>query len=55
MKLFYQPQRSFADSLEVKQQEDKQLDIDSERKRIGVDMQFSEQKHAYVLTFPWNF
>jgi hypothetical protein len=20
-----------------------------------VDTQFSEQKHAYVLTFPWNF
>jgi len=29
--------------------------LESEYARIGVDSQFSEQKHAYVLTFPWNF
>lgn len=23
--------------------------------RLGVDTEFSQQKHAYVLTFPWNF
>lgn len=23
--------------------------------RVGADDVFSEQKHAYVLTFPWNF
>jgi len=24
-------------------------------RRLGVDTEFSEQKHGYVLTFPWNF
>ena len=24
-------------------------------KRVGADSEFDEQKHAYVLTFPWNF
>jgi len=23
--------------------------------RVGADLSFSEKKHAYVLTFPWNF
>lgn len=23
--------------------------------RVGADEHFDEQKHAYVLTFPWNF
>jgi hypothetical protein len=23
--------------------------------RLGVDQKFDAQKHAYVLTFPWNF
>jgi len=23
--------------------------------RIGADQKFDQQKHAYVLTFPWNF
>jgi len=23
--------------------------------RLGVDTEFSQQKHAYVLTFLWNF
>lgn len=23
--------------------------------RVGADLTFSEKKHAYVLTFPWNF
>jgi hypothetical protein len=31
------------------------LDLDQRNKRLGVDTKFSEQKHAYVLTFPWNF
>ena len=26
-----------------------------ENKRLGVDTEFSTKKHAYVLTFPWNF
>lgn len=26
-----------------------------ENKRLGIDTEFSTQKHAYVLTFPWNF
>ena len=23
--------------------------------RLGVDTEFNTKKHAYVLTFPWNF
>jgi hypothetical protein len=41
--------------LEVKKQEETAVNIDERNKRLGVDMKFSEQKHAYVLTFPWNF
>lgn len=44
-----------AANLEVKQQEENQVDIDSRNQRLGVDTVFSQQKHAYVLTFPWNF
>jgi len=28
---------------------------DAKNARLGIDTIFSEQKHAYVLTFPWNF
>jgi len=23
--------------------------------KVGADQTFNEKKHAYVLTFPWNF
>jgi hypothetical protein len=29
--------------------------LDSRNKKLGVDTVFNQQKHAYVLTFPWNF
>ena len=41
--------------MEVKKTEETHIDLDERNKRLGVDMAFSEQKHAYVLTFPWNF
>jgi hypothetical protein len=41
--------------LEVKQQAETPEDPVERNRRLGVDMVFSEQKHAYVLTFPWNF
>ena len=48
--------RQFASAeLELKKKEENALDIDQRNKRLGIDMKFSEQKHAYVLTFPWNF
>lgn len=47
--------RAFATDIEVKKKEESAIDIDSKNKRLGVDTLFSEQKHAYVLTFPWNF
>jgi len=31
------------------------MDLASVNARLGVDTEFSQQKHAYVLTFPWNF
>lgn len=54
-KFFNAPQRSFATQLEVKKEEESRLEVDNMNQRIGIDMAFSEQKHAYVLTFPWNF
>ena len=44
-----------AAELEVKKPEETAIDLDEQRRKIGVDMTFSEKKHAYVLTFPWNF
>ena len=29
--------------------------IEAQSKKVGADLVFSEQKHGYVLTFPWNF
>jgi len=47
--------RAFATEIEVKKKEESAVDLDQKNKRLGVDTTFSEQKHAYVLTFPWNF
>ena len=35
--------------------EDSAVELEQKNKKLGVDMVFNEQKHAYVLTFPWNF
>ena len=29
--------------------------IEEHNRRVGADVAFSESKHGYVLTFPWNF
>lgn len=29
--------------------------ISEHNKAVGADITFNEQKHGYVLTFPWNF
>lgn len=48
--------RCFAADLSVKAPEQpSELDLDARNKRMGVDTVFNEQKHAYVLTFPWNY
>lgn len=47
--------RQFANEVEVKNDKNTSIDIDSINKKLGVDTVFSQQKHAYVLTFPWNF
>ena len=47
--------RTFSASLEVKQEAEAPVDAGEVNRRLGVDTVFSEQKHAYVLTFPWNF
>ena len=50
--------RLFSDAvMSAEQQRDEQseLDLADENKRLGVDTEFSTKKHAYVLTFPWNF
>lgn len=50
------PMRTFATELEIKKPEEQSaVDVEQRNKRLGIDMKFSEQKHAYVLTFPWNF
>ena len=32
-----------------------QTSVEEHNKNVGADITFSEQKHGYVLTFPWNF
>lgn len=51
------PVRAFSDAAVVSQQaqEGGEVDIASENARLGIDTEFSQQKHAYVLAFPWNF
>lgn len=47
--------RRFSDAVVSQQQEESEIDTADENTRLGVDVEFSQQKHAYVLTFPWNF
>jgi len=45
-------------SADVAVNQDSEGEVVEERslnERVGADDVFSEQKHAYVLTFPWNF
>ena len=49
------PKRGFADAALQQAKTTEGDSIEAMNNRIGVDTQFSEQKHAYVLTFPWNF
>ena len=45
-----------ADSVQVQDDaKEEKHDLESVNQRLGVDMTFSEQKHAYVLSFPWNY
>lgn len=54
---FMTPQKMvFSDAvMSADQRENTELDADGENARLGVDTEFSTKKHAYVLTFPWNF
>lgn len=57
MRMVGQP-RYFAQavmSAEQMAEEQRELEMADENTRLGVDTEFSTQKHAYVLTFPWNF
>ena len=52
---FKYAQRSFAE-VAVQQPAATQVEsVESINARLGVDAKFDQQKHAYVLTFPWNF
>jgi hypothetical protein len=47
----------FSTSVQAPQQAKQQQEtsIEAHNKKVGADIVFSEQKHGYVLTFPWNF
>ena len=48
--------RRFSDAVVAQQEEeDGEIDMADANARFGADQEFSKQKHAYVLTFPWNF
>ena len=32
-----------------------QRSVTEHNRIVGADIAFNEQKHGYVLTFPWNF
>ena len=54
--MFNQMRRNFSTEGAVATQEEPQEEsLADVNARIGVDTTFSKQKHAYVLTFPWNF
>lgn len=56
--LSYVPARTFADAaVDLREPEGGQegLEAVSHEDRIGADRTFDDQKHAYVLTFPWNY
>ena len=42
----------FSDAVLAKTDDSEDMSIDMS---MGVDHEFDEEKHAYVLTFPWNF
>lgn len=42
----------FSDAVLQKTDDSEDMSIDQ---TMGVDDTFDEEKHAYVLTFPWNF
>jgi len=50
--------RAFSANVSVMNDADQQGEVESAEARwarLGVDQKFDAQKHAYVLTFPWNF
>ena len=49
-----QTKRCFSEQPAVVQEET-QESLSDINARLGVDTVFSSRKHAYVLTFPWNF
>ena len=50
------PQRYFSADVTIQQEEEAQMESEEQMwARIGADQKFDRQKHAYVLTFPWNF
>jgi hypothetical protein len=54
--MFAMQARSFADVSVVNETPAGEIEtMESKNARLGVDVQFDNQKHAYVLTFPWNF
>ena len=52
---FNHARRDFTEGAIAKQDETEPESLADENARIGIDTVFSKQKHAYVLTFPWNF
>lgn len=48
--------RFFSADIQVQKENDAELESPEQMwARIGADQKFDQQKHAYVLTFPWNF
>jgi hypothetical protein len=36
------------------EQQDEKESVELRNERLGIDSDFSERKHQYVLSFPWN-
>ena len=53
--MFNQNKRFFTEGAVATQEDEAPESLQDMNARIGVDTTFSKQKHAYVLTFPWNF
>ena len=56
-RLAVQQRRLFSTSVTAQETDapKQETSIEAHNSRVGADIVFSEQKHGYVLTFPWNF
>jgi hypothetical protein len=49
------PKFNFSDAVASTEQAPQERSIEEHQRVVGADVAFNDQKHGYVLSFPWNF